>query len=251
MNTTETQITTINHVGILSPMDANGEKDVWDAFKHGLAELGYSEGKGVTFISRFAENLRSIARVCRRSRAARRRRNRGGHSTGDQGSQISDEHYSRCLPGGIRSSRVGLGIELRSARGQRHRRRHDVMEAQPSAVARAHGEQEWPVLDAWHRCDDLPQCRRHRHQMFTRLALPALHPRRRDGDDVAMNFRPRNLRGLVQPQSGEQERAVDRTCRVAHARPVARQNAPRSSASWINASHCSKSRFLAGLLLII
>ena len=55
MNTTETQTTTINHVGILSPMDANGEKDVWDAFKHCLAELGYSEGKGVTFVSRFAE----------------------------------------------------------------------------------------------------------------------------------------------------------------------------------------------------
>jgi putative tryptophan/tyrosine transport system substrate-binding protein len=55
VNITETQTTTINHVGILSPMDANGEKDVWDAFKHGLAELGYSEGKGVTFVSRFAE----------------------------------------------------------------------------------------------------------------------------------------------------------------------------------------------------
>jgi putative ABC transport system substrate-binding protein len=55
MNITETQTTTINHVGIPSPMDANGEKDVWDAFKHGLAELGYSEGKGVTFVSRFAE----------------------------------------------------------------------------------------------------------------------------------------------------------------------------------------------------
>ena len=48
MNTTEA----INQVGILSPMDANGEKDVWDAFKDGLTEFGYSEGKGVTFVSR-------------------------------------------------------------------------------------------------------------------------------------------------------------------------------------------------------
>ena len=55
MNVTEAQTTTINQVGILSPMDANGEKDVWDAFKDGLAELGYSEGKDVTFVSRFAE----------------------------------------------------------------------------------------------------------------------------------------------------------------------------------------------------
>ena len=47
MNITEAQTTTINQVGILSPMDANGEKDVWDAFKHGLTELGYSEGKGL------------------------------------------------------------------------------------------------------------------------------------------------------------------------------------------------------------
>src|SRR3954453_12384215 len=45
----------IIHIGILSQMDAHGEKDVWDAFKNGLAELGYSEGKGVTFVSRFAE----------------------------------------------------------------------------------------------------------------------------------------------------------------------------------------------------
>jgi putative tryptophan/tyrosine transport system substrate-binding protein len=52
---TEAQTMTINQVGILSPMDANAEKDVWDAFKDGLAELGYSEGKGVTFVSRFAD----------------------------------------------------------------------------------------------------------------------------------------------------------------------------------------------------
>jgi putative tryptophan/tyrosine transport system substrate-binding protein len=55
MNITEAQTTTINQIGILSPMDANGENDVWDAFKDGLTELGYSEGKGVTFVSRFAE----------------------------------------------------------------------------------------------------------------------------------------------------------------------------------------------------
>jgi hypothetical protein len=55
MNITEAQTTTINQVGILSPMDANGEKDVWDAFKDGLTELGYSEGKDVTFVSRFAD----------------------------------------------------------------------------------------------------------------------------------------------------------------------------------------------------
>ena len=52
MNATEAKAVTINQVGILSPMDANGEKDVWDAFKDGLTELGYSEGKGVTFVSR-------------------------------------------------------------------------------------------------------------------------------------------------------------------------------------------------------
>jgi hypothetical protein len=39
MNVTEAQTTTINQVGILSPWDANGEKDVWDAFKDGLTEL--------------------------------------------------------------------------------------------------------------------------------------------------------------------------------------------------------------------
>ena len=55
MNITEAQTTTINQVGILSPWDADGEKDVWDAFKDGLTELGYPEGKGVTFVSRFAD----------------------------------------------------------------------------------------------------------------------------------------------------------------------------------------------------
>jgi putative tryptophan/tyrosine transport system substrate-binding protein len=55
MNVTEAQTTTINQVEILSPWDANGEKDVWDAFKDGLTELGYPEGKGVTFVSRFAD----------------------------------------------------------------------------------------------------------------------------------------------------------------------------------------------------
>jgi len=46
---------TINQVGILSAFDANAEKDVWDAFRDGLTELGYSEEKGVTFVFRFAE----------------------------------------------------------------------------------------------------------------------------------------------------------------------------------------------------
>jgi ABC-type uncharacterized transport system substrate-binding protein len=55
MNVTEAQTTTINQVGILSPWDADGEKDVWDTFKDGLTELGYPEGKGVTFVSRFAD----------------------------------------------------------------------------------------------------------------------------------------------------------------------------------------------------
>ena len=55
MNVTEAQTTTINQVGILSPWDADGEKDVWDAFKDGLTELGYPEGKGVTFVSRFGK----------------------------------------------------------------------------------------------------------------------------------------------------------------------------------------------------
>ena len=52
MNATEAHTMTIDQVGILSAFDANGEKDVWDAFKDGLTELGYSEGKGVTFVSR-------------------------------------------------------------------------------------------------------------------------------------------------------------------------------------------------------
>src|SRR6267142_2637661 len=55
MNVTDAQTTTINQVGILSPWDADGEKDVWDAFKDGLTELGYPEGKGVTFVSRFGK----------------------------------------------------------------------------------------------------------------------------------------------------------------------------------------------------
>src|SRR3981081_1015090 len=131
MNVTEAQTTTINQVGILSPMDANGEKDVWDAFKDGLAEPATPMGRMLRLFPGSLKETRSIARVCRRSRAAWRRRNRAGHSTGDQGSQISNEHYSHCLPCGIRSGRVGLGVELRSAWGQRHRRRHDVMEAQP------------------------------------------------------------------------------------------------------------------------
>jgi putative ABC transport system substrate-binding protein len=55
MNVTQAQTTIINRVGILSPMDANAEQDVWDAFKDGLTELGYPEGKRVAFVSRFAE----------------------------------------------------------------------------------------------------------------------------------------------------------------------------------------------------
>jgi hypothetical protein len=47
MNVTEAQTTTINQVGILSPWDANGEKDVWDAFKDGLTELGYPRGRAL------------------------------------------------------------------------------------------------------------------------------------------------------------------------------------------------------------
>jgi hypothetical protein len=50
MNITEAQTTTINQIGILSPMDANGEKDVWDAFKDGLTErLLRGEGRYVCF----------------------------------------------------------------------------------------------------------------------------------------------------------------------------------------------------------
>ena len=49
MTITETQKTTINHVGILSPMDANGEKDVWDAFKHGLAPTVFPLFQGACF----------------------------------------------------------------------------------------------------------------------------------------------------------------------------------------------------------
>jgi len=51
MNVTQAQTTIINRVGILSPMDANAEQDVWDAFKDGLTELGYPEGKRVAFVS--------------------------------------------------------------------------------------------------------------------------------------------------------------------------------------------------------
>ena len=50
----------------------------------------------------------------------------------------------------------------------------------------------------------------------TRPALPALHPRRRDDDAVAVNFRPRQLRGLVEPQPGEQQHPVERADRVLH-----------------------------------
>ena len=56
MNTTEAHTMTIDQVGILSAFDANGEKDVWDAFKDGLAELGYHEGKGVTFVLKETTN---------------------------------------------------------------------------------------------------------------------------------------------------------------------------------------------------
>ena len=42
-------------IGILSPMDADGMKDSWDAFKNALEELGYSEGKDITFVSRCAD----------------------------------------------------------------------------------------------------------------------------------------------------------------------------------------------------
>jgi putative ABC transport system substrate-binding protein len=55
MNATEGKSTAIHQIGILSPMDANGTKDSWDAFKNGLKELGYSEGKGITFVSRYAD----------------------------------------------------------------------------------------------------------------------------------------------------------------------------------------------------
>ena len=55
MNVTQAQTTIVHRVGILSPMDANAEQDVWDAFKDGLTELGYPEGKRVAFVSRFAE----------------------------------------------------------------------------------------------------------------------------------------------------------------------------------------------------
>ena len=57
MNVTEAQTTTINQVGILSPWDADGEKDVWDAFKDGLTELGYPEGKGVTGVATMSWKL--------------------------------------------------------------------------------------------------------------------------------------------------------------------------------------------------
>ena len=48
--------------------------------------------------------------------------------------------------------------------------------------------------------------------MLARLAVLALHPRRRDDDDiVALHFRPRHLRALVEPQAGEQQHPVGGT----------------------------------------
>jgi putative ABC transport system substrate-binding protein len=35
--------------------ESPAQRGAWDAFKDGLTELGYSEGKGVMFVSRFAE----------------------------------------------------------------------------------------------------------------------------------------------------------------------------------------------------
>lgn len=45
----------VYRIGILSPMNAGGLKDSWDAFKNALEELGYSEGKDIAFVSRFAD----------------------------------------------------------------------------------------------------------------------------------------------------------------------------------------------------
>jgi putative ABC transport system substrate-binding protein len=55
MSATEAESADIRRIGILSPMDANGMKDWWDALKDGLRELGYREGKEIAFVSRHAD----------------------------------------------------------------------------------------------------------------------------------------------------------------------------------------------------
>lgn len=55
MNTASGKSERLYRIGILSPMNADGMKDSWDAFKNALEDLGYSEGKEITFVSRFAD----------------------------------------------------------------------------------------------------------------------------------------------------------------------------------------------------
>lgn len=55
MNAVPEKSRVLHRIGILSPMSADGLKDSWDAFKNALEELGYCEGKDITFVSRFAD----------------------------------------------------------------------------------------------------------------------------------------------------------------------------------------------------
>ena len=65
--------------------------------------------------------------------------------------------------------------------------------------------------------------------MFARPAVLALHPLRRNDDGVAVNLWPRQLRALVEPQTGEQQHPIGRTDWVLHppGRPPEREQLRR------------------------
>ena len=88
-----------------------------------------------------------------------------------------------------------------------------ICSSSPADVCRAVAEQERCAAILRHRCDDLLCRRRQRHQMFTRHALAALLL---DAGTVMVspNFRPRQMRGLIEPQPGEQQHPVERTDRL-------------------------------------
>jgi putative tryptophan/tyrosine transport system substrate-binding protein len=54
VNATRGKSKAFYQIGILSPTNADGLKDSWSEFKSSLERLGYSEGKDIAFVSRFA-----------------------------------------------------------------------------------------------------------------------------------------------------------------------------------------------------
>ena len=114
--------TKVPRIGVLTGSSLSTTSARIEAFREGLRDLGYVEGKSIVIDWRFWEGKqRSPARICRRASAAQGRRHRRSWRRRYTRSQGGHRDNSRCDDFGWRCCRKRFGCEPGAAGWKRYR----------------------------------------------------------------------------------------------------------------------------------